>query len=69
MLFSKIIILTLVIKQTYHVYIVCVYSGIGNGGFNSLDNQSSPSNDDLLADRKNGRKQKGLLKTFGEVFK
>jgi len=48
--------------------IVCVYAGIG-GVYNSPSNQTSLPNGDLSGDRKNGRKQKGLLRTFGEVFK
>jgi len=47
---------------------VYVYSGTSNG-FNRLTSANSMPNGDLGADRKHGWKQKGLFKTFGEVFR
>jgi len=38
-------------------------------GIHSAIPRTSLPNGDPYADRKNGRKQKGLLKTFGEVFR
>jgi len=47
---------------------VDLYSGT-DGGFHSPIHQTSLPNGFLYADKKNERKQKGFLKTFGEVFK